>query len=111
MSSVAGAVVLLLLSLPASSLAGTYSWAQPTDFTKTGSGANPEHKYGKASWSYLSSGGALSFSSGVWSNGAAGGSSIGVPSSSATQLQMLPPEGGTVTLRWTSPFTSSTSLR
>lgn len=106
-----GAVVLLSLSLPASSLAGTYSWAQPTDFTRTGSGANPEHKYGKPSWSYLGSGGAMTFSSGTWSNGAAGGSSIGAPSSSATQLQMVPPEGGTVTLRWTSPFTSSTSVK
>ncbi len=99
-----GAVVLLLLSLPASSLAGTYSWAQPSDFTKTGSGSNPEHKYGKASWSYLSSGGALTFSGGAWSGG---GASVGV---SGTQLQMLPPQGGTLTLRWTSPFTSSTNV-
>lgn len=96
--------MLLLLSLPASSLAGSYSWAQPSDFTKTGSGANPEHKYGKASWSYLSSGGALTFSGGSWSGG---GASVGT---SGTQLQMLPPQGGTVTLRWASPFTSNTNV-
>ncbi len=102
--SLVGAVVLVLLSLPASALAGTYAWAQPTDFTKTGSGANPEHKYGKASWSYLSSGGALTFSGGSWSGG---GASVGP---SGSQLQMLPPQGGTVTLRWTSPFTSSTNV-
>ncbi len=104
MSVVVGAVVLFLLSVPANSLAGSYSWGQPSDFTKTSPGANPEHKYGARSWSYAGSGGAMSFSSGTWSGG---GASVGV---SGTQLQMVPPAGGSVSLAWASPFSAATTV-
>lgn len=47
------AVVLLC---PASSLAGTFTWTQPADFTATPPGSNPDHdRYGRLPWSYVES--------------------------------------------------------
>jgi hypothetical protein len=44
------------LSLPASSLAGTYTWSLASDFTTTPPGANPDHDpYGATPWSYKES--------------------------------------------------------
>jgi hypothetical protein len=47
-----GATTLLALCAPGVALAGSYNWNQPGDFT----GANPEQKYGRPSWSYDTSG-------------------------------------------------------
>jgi hypothetical protein len=42
------------LCLPAASVAGTYSWDLPRNFTSSPPGANPDHdSYGAAPWSYL----------------------------------------------------------
>jgi hypothetical protein len=50
----AGALALVALALPASALAGTYTWNLASDFTATAPGANPDHdQYGAAPWSYV----------------------------------------------------------
>lgn len=42
------------LACPASSLAGTYTWNQPADFTVSPPGSNPDHdQYGRLPWSYV----------------------------------------------------------
>ena len=102
------------LCAPAVASAAGFSWSQPGDLTATGSGANPEHKYGVPSWSYSTSGPTLAFSS---SFAGVGGTYAGwVDSSSApttwiavrsgassSTLQMVPAEGGSVALTWTAP--------
>jgi hypothetical protein len=51
-----GAAVLLALCVPASALAGTYTWKLASDFTATAPGANPDHdQYGGKPWSYVES--------------------------------------------------------
>jgi Bacterial Ig-like domain len=82
-ASLVGVAALVALLAPASALAGTYSWAQPGDF----SGANPEQKYGQPSWSYTGS-------------VAAGGGTITMSASG----------GGSASIVWTSPFTSSQTV-
>jgi hypothetical protein len=48
-----GATAFLVLALPASALAGTYTWNLASDFTATAPGANPDHDpYGGTPWSY-----------------------------------------------------------
>jgi hypothetical protein len=50
------AAALALLCLPASALAGTYTWNLASDFTASPPGANPDHDhYGGTPWSYVES--------------------------------------------------------
>jgi hypothetical protein len=59
-ASLVGAFALFALCAPGTALAGLYSWNQPGEFT----GANPEQKYGRPSWSYSSAhGGSVTGSS------------------------------------------------
>lgn len=54
LAAAASVTALALLTLPASALAGTYTWSLPTDFTATAPGLNPDHDlYGARPWSYL----------------------------------------------------------
>ena len=87
-------------------VADTFTWSQPVDFTSTGSGSNPEQKYGEPSWSYASSVGAMTFSSGHWSDSSGG--QIGPPISG--ELEMVPAPGNSVSLTWTSPFGQAKSV-
>ena len=49
-----GALAALVLSVPSSALAGTYTWNLASDFTATPPGANPDHDpYGANPWTYL----------------------------------------------------------
>ncbi|MHB8659167.1 MAG: Ig-like domain-containing protein [Solirubrobacteraceae bacterium] len=116
-SLLVGAVSLVLLGLPAVSLAGTFSWVQPRDFTASGAGANPETAYGQPSWSYSSSSAALGFSSSVagglagWTDNETSPSTfVAVTTSGTRELEMLPAAGGSVTLGWASPFSQDTPV-
>jgi hypothetical protein len=83
-ASLAGVAALVASLTPASAMAGTYSWGQPSDF----SGANPEHKYGQPSWSYVGS---------VSNNG-------------GTTSTITAAAGQSASIVWTSPFTSNQSV-
>jgi hypothetical protein len=118
---VAVAACAVLCAPAVATAASGFSWSQPGDFTATGSGANPEHKYGEPSWSYSSSGGSLSYSSSFtgaggtyagWINPSASPTSwLGVSTSGTpSTLQMVPADGGSVSLTWTSPASSSKSV-
>ena len=49
----AGALAFVALAVPASALAGTYTWNLASDFTATAPGANPDHDpYGGTPWTY-----------------------------------------------------------
>ena len=53
-ADIAAGVMLAGLCLPAASLAGTYSWDLPANFTTSPPGANPDHDpYGATPWRYL----------------------------------------------------------
>ncbi len=98
------------LCAPAAASAAAFSWSQPGGFTATGSGANPEHKYGEPSWSYSAAGATLGFSSSFAGDG---GTYAGWVDSSSTTwiavgasrstLQMVPAEGHSVALTWSAP--------
>lgn len=106
------------LCAPATAAAtGAYTWSQPTDFTATGSGSNPEHKYAAQSWSYPQS---FQFSSSFAGDGTVAGWADN-PSTPTTWIavatggspaatQMVPPHGGSVALTWTSPFPATQSV-
>jgi hypothetical protein len=109
------------LCLPAAALAAnSFTWNQPGDFTASGSGANPEHKYGEPSWSYSASNATLAFASGFTGDGNVGGwvdssasptTWIAVPTGgSPSALQMVPAQGQSVRLTWTSPFPASEAI-
>jgi hypothetical protein len=92
----------------AAAAANSFAWDQPGNFTATGSGANPEHKYGAPSWSYSPSTFSSSFT-GVggtfagWVDSSSSPSAwIGVKAGGST-LQMVPAQGGSVSLTWTAP--------
>jgi hypothetical protein len=103
--------VLVTLAVPASALAGTFSWTLPGDFTTTAPGSNPEQKYGAASWTYGVTGGSLSFSSNADGNGNPGWSDSNgdyiADTGMAMALQSTSPLTGSphsVTIKWTNPF-------
>ncbi len=49
-----GAVLAASFALPAVASAGTFTWSQPSAFTSTPPGANPDHdSYGATPWSYV----------------------------------------------------------
>ena len=109
---VAALVACAALCAPvAASAASSFSWSPPGDFTATGSGSNPEHKYGDLSWSYSAPTAGLVFSSSFagdggmfagWSDSSAW---IAVPATgNRPTLQMVPAQGGSVALTWVSPF-------
>lgn len=110
-----GVSALLALVAPPSALAGTFSWALPTDFTTTAPGSNPEQKYGAVSWTYGATGG-LTFSSNAdglghpgWSDGA--GDYIADTGSGMSLNASASPTGGdSVTITWTNPFPSTETL-
>jgi Bacterial Ig-like domain len=98
--------VLLVVGVGSAS-ADTFAWSQSGDFTSSGGGSNPEHKFGEPSWSYSSSiAGAMTFSSNHWSD--SGGGQIGPPISG--ELEMVPAAGNSVSLTWTSPFSQAKSV-
>ena len=115
---VAAATGLAGIAAPSAAIAGTFTWAQPGDLTTTAPGANPESKFGAASWSYS----AAPASSFQFSAGFAGGLSgwsddpsspttwVAVSGSAPSSLEMLPAAGGSVSLSWTSPFAQSESV-
>jgi hypothetical protein len=92
----------------AAAAASSFTWGQPGDFTATGAGANPEHKYGAASWSYSPSTFSSSFAGAGgafagWVDSASHPTAwVGVKSGGDT-LQMVPAQGGSVSLTWTAP--------
>lgn len=105
--------MLIALATPGSALAGTFSWTLPNDFTTTAPGSNPEHKYGAVSWTYLVSGGTLSFSSNADVLGHPGWSDSNgdyvADTGTAIAMQSTYPLTGTphsVTVKWTNPFPS-----
>jgi hypothetical protein len=94
----------------AASAAASFSWGQPTDFTATAPGANPEHKYAEPSWSYSPTTFDSSFAGdgGTYAGWVDSSSSpttwIGVPASGTpATLQMVPAKSGSVALTWTAP--------
>jgi large repetitive protein len=112
MGLVAALAACAVLCAPAVASATTgFSWSQPGDFTATAPGANPEHKYGEPSWLYSPSTFDSSFTGADGSTAYAGwvDSStpttwIGVPASGTPMgLQMVPPQGGAVSMTWTAP--------
>jgi hypothetical protein len=104
------------LCLPAAAAAAnSFTWGQPGNFTATGSGANPEHKYGEPSWSYSPSTFSSSFT-GVggtfagWVDPSGSPSAwVGVKSGGST-LQMVPAQGGSVSLTWTAPAAAQVTV-
>jgi hypothetical protein len=126
-----GALATLMVAVPASALAGTFTWDLGTDFTATAPGANPDiDQYGGAPWSYVqgntvasrpSTFGLLStFTAGVagglseWST-SSGPPLVGVnttggsiPTGNATilphQTFVQPAAGKPVAVEWTSPL-------
>jgi len=94
--SLAGIAEMVAVLVPASALAGTYTWNMPGDpglFT----GSNPEQKYGAPSWTYSASG-TLAFSGGTWSDAA--GDSISASGGNVTMVASL---GHAATVSWTNP--------
>lgn len=126
---VVSAAALLSLCLPAVASAGTYTWAQPGNFTAVAPGANPDHDpYGGTPWSYLGTSGTTTtplapFSTNVdgglsgWGGGSSGEPLVGINSSGSAIVNGTAtyPAGGLVvqpgatgqsaTVAWTSPLT------
>jgi hypothetical protein len=114
------------LGVPASALAGTFTWSMPGNFTATPPGSNPDHdSYGGTPWSYTvydsNTPASLRFSTAIdgvlsgWWDGGNGlvaenttGSTIGgVPSGG---FAMQSPQGGSAGLQWLSPLAGNVSV-
>jgi hypothetical protein len=134
-----GALAFLTLGLPASALAGTYSWNLASDLTSAAPGANPDHdQYGSTAWSYEESSSTgshapstfsslPSFATGVdgglsaWSDSTSG-ALVGINPGSAPitsgnssfppgQIVMEPGGGGQLAVvGWTSPLSHTASV-
>jgi Bacterial Ig-like domain len=98
------------LAVAPSALAGIYTWNQPGEFTVSGAGSNPEHKYGASSWFYSSSTGPLQFSSSLhgWTDNPA--SPTTWLAISGGVLQMVPASNRSVALTWVSPYAAPVSV-
>jgi len=135
-----GAVLAAVLWQPASSLAGSFSWDQPANFTTTGQGANPDHdSYGATPWSYVDAPDSLgtvnpssfqrlpSFSTSTrgglvgWSDPAAAATLVGTDPGSTPittggdvftpgRLVMTPDGGRAVAVAWTSPLSHTATV-
>ncbi|HWE34201.1 MAG TPA: hypothetical protein VG410_11995 [Solirubrobacteraceae bacterium] len=103
-----------LLALPASALAGTFTWSQPGDL-------NSSTEYGVQSWSYAASGATLTYSSSFignaktlagYTNSTASPSTwIAAPTSGSPRpLELVPAAQKSVTLKWTSPFSTTQTV-
>ncbi len=124
---------------PASSLAGSFSWDQPSNLTTTGQGANPDHdSYGATPWSYVDAPNSsaanpanfqplATFSTSTrgglvgWSDPAAAATLVGTNPRSAPiasgadvfapgRLVMTPDSGRAVALAWTSPLSHTATV-
>jgi hypothetical protein len=123
------AAALTSLCLPASSLAGTYTWSINNDFTTAAPGANPDYdSYGARPWRYLegssTSPSALAqlptFSNSIdgglsgWADGnsfvAKNAGTSTVAGVQAGQLAMQPSAHATVAIGWTSPFNEQMTM-
>ncbi len=121
-----GTVMAAALGVPATALAGTYTWSMPGNFTATPPGSNPDHdSYGGTPWSYTvydsTTPAPLRFSTAIdgglsgWWDGGNGlvaentsASTIGGVPSGAFAMQS--PHGGSVWLQWLSPLAGSVSV-
>jgi hypothetical protein len=113
--ALAALVAVVALCVPASAFAdNAYVWSQPGDVTSA-------TQYGVPSWSYSASTAPLSFASAFTGNGqtlagytdnaSAPTTWIAAPTSgSPAALEMVPAAGRSVTLTWTSPFSSSATV-
>jgi hypothetical protein len=100
------ATALVALSAPAVTLAGTYTWSQPGEFSGS---ANPDQKYGAASWSY-NSGSPGSLTALSCSGGTCSGGGVSITQSGG-QLVFTPPTVlGSVTLGWSDPLAAGQSV-
>jgi hypothetical protein len=114
------------LGVPATALAGTFTWSMPGNFTATPPGSNPDHdSYGGTPWSYTvydtNTPASLRFStaidgglSGWWDAGngllaenTTGSMIGGVPSGG---FAMQSPHSGSVELQWLSPLAGDVSV-
>jgi hypothetical protein len=135
---IVSAAALLSLYLPALASAGTYTWAQPGNFTAGSPGANPDHDaYGETPWSYDHSATSQSHAPGTYSllspfatgldgglSGWGGGTgqalvainptnhaiTNGSASYPAGQLVLQPGAGRFAAVGWTAPLTGTVQV-